>query len=97
VVFIAAVSGASDAPQPELAAALGRVLYTAHLGVVLWWLLDKTPRQSATNQLLNQLEQLLPFAAPMLALAPAELLIRSADGLCLSALFGDDDRTARST
>jgi AcrR family transcriptional regulator len=87
-VFLAAVSGASDAPEPDLAAALGRLLYTAHLGIVLWWLLDKSPRQSATRQLLDQLDLLLPLAASMLSLPPAQLLIHSADQLCMEALFG---------
>src|SRR5262249_51228714 len=39
-VFHEAVAGASDAPRAEVVAPLGRLLYLAHLGVILWWLLD---------------------------------------------------------
>ena len=35
----------------DLAAALGRLLYLVHLAVLLWWLLDKSPRQRATTGL----------------------------------------------
>ena len=40
-IFQDAVVGATDAPRPEVAAALGRLLYLVHLAVVLWWLLDE--------------------------------------------------------
>ena len=47
--FESAVSGATDSPGTPLAEALGRLLYLAHLAVLLWWLLDKSPRQRATR------------------------------------------------
>jgi AcrR family transcriptional regulator len=90
-VFEEAVVGASDAPKPEDAAALGRVLYVVHLAVILWWLLDKSPRQRATSQLLALLERLLPTAALALRLKPARALVRAADVLCRKGLFGDEE------
>src|SRR5688572_28407763 len=48
-VFVQAVVGATDAPRGPLSPALGRLLYLTHLGVVLWWLLDKSPGQRATT------------------------------------------------
>src|SRR5207244_1363240 len=36
-VFGEAVAGATDAPDPELGAALGRLLYLLQLAVILWW------------------------------------------------------------
>ena len=50
-VFEDAAAGATDAPKAPLAEALGRLLYLVHLAVLLWWLLDKTPRQRATAAL----------------------------------------------
>ena len=93
-VFIEAVRGATDAPAPEDAAALGRLLYVAHLAVILWWLFDKTPAQRATRELLALLGGALPMAAFALRLEPARLLVRKADALCREGLFGDDDPAA---
>jgi AcrR family transcriptional regulator len=43
-VFHEPVRGASDPPSAEAAASLGRILYFAQLAIILWWLLDKSPR-----------------------------------------------------
>lgn len=88
-VFVEAVTGATDAPDVDAAAALGRLLYVAHLASVLWWLLDRSPRQRATERALAMLERMLPLAANMLQLAPAQAMIRTADSLFREALFGN--------
>lgn len=89
-VFQAAVSGASDAPGPEDAAALGRILYVAHLTVILWWLLDKSPRQRATKELVAVFERSLPAAAFALRFERSRAWVRAADALCREGLFGED-------
>jgi AcrR family transcriptional regulator len=61
--FEDAVTRSADPPKPPLAAALGRLLYLVHLAVLLWWLLDKTPKQRATQALVALTGQLLPSAA----------------------------------
>src|SRR4029453_5576300 len=61
--FEDAFAGAGDAPKAPLAGALGRLLYLLHLAVLLWWLLDKTPKQRATEGLVTLPQQLLPSAA----------------------------------
>jgi AcrR family transcriptional regulator len=86
-VFVDAAAGASDAPAPALAAALGRGLYVAHLGVILWWLLDRSPGQRATTGLVALLRRLLPSAALALRLGPMRGLLRSADALLGEALL----------
>jgi AcrR family transcriptional regulator len=88
-VFEAAVVGSSDAPRLPVAEALGRILYLVHLAVLLWWLLDKTPKQRATAALLALIEQLLPSAAMTLRLAPIRRFVTAMDGLIREALFGD--------
>jgi AcrR family transcriptional regulator len=87
-VFEEAVSRAADAPQPALAAALGRLLYLVHLAVLLWWLLDKTPKQRATAALVGLTDQLLPSAALTLRLPPIRRFVIAMDELIREALFG---------
>jgi hypothetical protein len=88
-VFLDAVSGASDAPTGTLVEPLGRLLYLAHLGVILWWLLDKSPGQRATTALISLFGQVLPSAAMTLRLAPIRRFVQSADVLVREALFGE--------
>jgi AcrR family transcriptional regulator len=93
-IFHEAVRGASDAPDPDDAAALARLLYVLHLAVTLWWLFDKTPGQRATQELLALLEGALPMAAFAIRLEPARTFVRAADVLCREGLFGDDEEPA---
>lgn len=88
-VFHDAVTGASDAPKPELAGALGRLLYLVHLAVLLWWLLDKSPGQRATTGLVSLLQRAMPSAALALRLSPVRSIIRTGDALFREALFDD--------
>ena len=87
-VFEDAVSGATDAPKLPLAGALGRLLYLVQLAVLLWWLLDKTPRQRATDALVALVEQLLPSAALTLRLPPIRRFVLAMDDLVREALVG---------
>ena len=86
--FEAAVTGSSDAPPPVVAAAMGRLLYLAHLGVLLWWLLDKSPKQRATTALVVLAQQMLPSAALSLRLPSIRRFVVSSDELVREALFG---------
>jgi hypothetical protein len=70
-----------------LAEALGRLLYLVHLAVLLWWLLDKSPRRRATDALLALTAQLLPSAALALRVAPVRRFVISVDDLVRTALF----------
>ncbi len=88
-VFEQAVAGASDAPKPPLAGALGRLLYLVHLAVLLWWLLDKSAQQRATAALVSSTRQLLPSAALSLRLPPVRRFAIAVDGLVRDALFGE--------
>jgi AcrR family transcriptional regulator len=87
-VFEDAVAGASDAPAAPLASALGRLLYLLHLAVLLWWLLDKTPKQRATNALVALTAQLLPSAALTLRLPSIRRFVIAVDDLIREGLFG---------
>jgi AcrR family transcriptional regulator len=87
-VFEQAVAGSSDAPKPPLSEALGRLLYLVHLGVLLWWLLDKTSNQRATAALVSLTQQLLPSAALTLRVPSVRRFVIAVDGLAREALFG---------
>jgi len=87
--FEHAVGDAADPPKAPLAGALGRLLYLVHLAVLLWWLLDKTPRQRATDALVGLTRQLLPSAALALRLPPIRRFVVAMDGLIREGLFGD--------
>ena len=86
-VFVDAVSGATDPPASTLVEPLARLLYLAHLGVILWWLLDRSPGQRATKALLSVIAQVLPSAAMTLRLPPIRRFVQSADVLVREALF----------
>jgi AcrR family transcriptional regulator len=88
-VFEEAVTEATDAPKRPLAEALGRLLYLVHLAVLLWWLLDKSPRQRATAALVSLTRQLLPSAALTLRVPPVRRFVISVDELIREALFGN--------
>ena len=87
-VFVEAVRGASDAPSDGAAASLGRVLYFAHLAIILWWLLDKSPRQRATKELIALLSLALPFLGSALWQEPARTLVETVGRLCGEGLLG---------
>ena len=86
-VFERAVTESSDAPKQPLAAALGRLLYLVHLAVLLWWLLDKSTHQRATDLLVSLIQQLLPSAALALRVPPVRRFVTSVDALVRDALF----------
>jgi len=88
-IFHDAVGGASDAPVPKVATALGRLLYLLHLSVILWWLLDRSPKQRATQGLIALLQRLLPSAALALRFPPIPSFVISGDALLRDALLSD--------
>ena len=87
-VFVEAVVGATDHPRPELAAALGRMLYLVQLAVILWWLLDRSDGQRATAGWVRLLERAVPRVAPALRLRPLRNAVLAADGLVQDGLPG---------
>jgi AcrR family transcriptional regulator len=91
-VFRQAVTGATDAPPEKLADAMGRLLYMAHLVVLLLWLLDRSARQRATQGFLALWRQVLPYLAMTLKLRPVRGFVQTADDLFRESLF--DDTTA---
>jgi len=88
--FEAAVTGASDAPRANEARALGRLLYLGHLGVLLWWLLDRSTGQRATEGLLVVLERACGPIAFALKVPATRRLLVELDAAAGEALFGGE-------
>jgi len=86
-VFRAAVLEARDAPGGPLAGALARLLYLLHLAVILWWLLDRSPRQRATAALVALLARMLPSAELALKLPIVRGFVTRADALFAEGLL----------
>ena len=88
-VFEVAVNDADNRPPDLVAVALARVLYVLHLCVILWWLLDRSPGQRATQGLLALVEAGAPRLAPALRLGPVRRALVALDGLILDGIFGE--------
>lgn len=90
-VFVEAVTGARNPPGTrEDAAALGRLLYLAHLGVLLFWMLDRSSAGRATSALLEIARRTLPLLGVALRLGRVRSLVRDLDAQVQSGLFSDD-------
>lgn len=85
--FGLAVVGASDSPARPLADALGRLLYLLHMAVLLFWLLDKSPKQRATAGIIALVAGLLPVASFSLRLPATRRAVLAADSLASEGLF----------
>ena len=94
-VFQHAVTGATDAPKRPLAEALGRLAYLLHLGVILWWLLDRSAGQRATKALVGLLRGVMPSAVLALRLRPVRGFVRTADALFREGLLGEGSTQTR--
>jgi AcrR family transcriptional regulator len=88
-IFHDAVAGSTDMPAAEVATALGRLLYLLHLSVIMWWLLDRSAKQRATQGLIALLQRILPSAALALRFPPFPSFVISGDALLRDALLND--------
>jgi pyoverdine/dityrosine biosynthesis protein Dit1/AcrR family transcriptional regulator len=88
-IFAAAVEGATD--RPEAAATLTRLLYGAHLGLMLLWCQDRTPDTAAATAALDFARDTLAFAVPFLAVAEAGPALTRFDGIFRALLEPEED------
>jgi AcrR family transcriptional regulator len=90
-VFEEAVAGARNAPGSSAeAAALGRMLYLAHLACLLFWLLDRSPAQRATQAVLATVRRGLPLLALALRFGRVRSLVRQFDAEAQAGLFAEE-------
>ncbi|AHJ95554.1 L-tyrosine/L-tryptophan isonitrile synthase family protein [Hymenobacter swuensis] len=79
-LFELVVSGASDAPAPELRSALAQTLYAAHWGVLALRLLDRSADGKATDELLQLFGAGLELTTPSLSTLLGPLLLGQLSG-----------------
>jgi len=82
--FANVVTGASDAPNEPQAAQLATVLYGLHLGLLLFWLNDRSPKARTTRELLALTRDLLALVRPALRLPPVARALARIDRLTSS-------------
>ena len=88
-VFIAVVTGATDAPRASQAGNIATILYGVYLGLVLFWLQDRSPGTKTTFELLSFTRDMLALVRPLLVMPPvASALARL--GRILGPMLGDE-------
>ena len=85
--FVTMVGGAPDAPDVETAEALGSTLFFLHLGVILWWPLDRSESERATRRLLASIERSTLLLSLGARLPFSRRVIRGADDILRDAFF----------
>ncbi len=60
-IFLEAVRGATDAPRTARRGAFAEMAYLGHLGLLLFWVLDRSPGQKASAELIQEAAGLAPF------------------------------------
>jgi len=81
-MFLAMITGATDAPRERQARQLATVLYTLELALVLFWVHDRSPEHRATTDLLKLAHDGIALVRPVLRFPPvAKGLARLAQAL----------------
>ena len=83
-VFVAAVTGARDAPRP--AAALGRIADLVQLALILWLILDRSPVRRATWALVDLTASLAPLLRVAVRVPGVPAFLERLDVLAADAL-----------
>lgn len=89
-LFYRALAESTSPPPADIVAALARLTYTIHLAVLLFWLLDKSPKQKATEGVLDFYEKLLQPLKFAIKVGGAKKLIKKADALVQQGLVAND-------
>ena len=95
-VFSAVVLGASDRPEGT-ADALARVLYGAHLALVLLWTQDRTPDLASTQSAIEAFCNLLASVSTLLWLPQAGSALAGADKILSPLLEPEPDAEQAAT
>lgn len=83
-----AARDARDAPEADLVEVVGRLAYWMQMGAVLWWLLDRSARASATDRLVDWLGKAVALWSSMRWVPGVSGALRQLDELVSRALLG---------
>ena len=96
--FIHVMEDALDAPKKqEVQGAIGRLMYLLHMGIVVFWLLDRSPDQAATARLVSRLKDASPWMTFAMQLAKPQEVMLWLDGICQDALIPPTDPVYQET
>jgi AcrR family transcriptional regulator len=87
--FYLLVAGATDAPRERQSRDLATVLYAGHLGLLLFWLYDRSPGQRATDELLEFSRDTLKLGRRLLRLPPLAIAL-ARFARAIEPVFGGD-------
>jgi AcrR family transcriptional regulator len=73
--FLHVTEGASDAPRPRQCREVATIFYGIHLGLVLFWLQDRSPDQRSTDDLIRLIHDLVKRVRPALRLPPVSRML----------------------
>ncbi len=89
-LFYRALQESQSPPAKDIIEPLARLTYTVHLAVLLFWLLDKSENQKATDGVLDFYEKLLQPLKYAIKVGGAKKLIKKADALFQQGLVAND-------
>jgi AcrR family transcriptional regulator len=87
--FERAISGAQDRPNADLAKAMSHLFYVLHLGLITWWLMDRSENQKATEGIMALLESLGRPLTMLIRVPGAKSLLLRAELLVREGLYGE--------
>lgn len=85
--FLDLVRGSRDAPSAPISQHLSQILYIAHLGVLLFWLHDKSPQNQATQNLIAFARDVLEKGSSLFGLPWAAQILEKLTS-AVSPVFG---------
>jgi AcrR family transcriptional regulator len=95
-IYIAVVTGATDAPRESQVGNLATALYSMHLALLLFWLQDRSEGTRITLEFLDYLHDMVALVRPLLVLPPAsKSLVRLAQ--IIGPMLGDDSQLPQGT
>ncbi len=89
-LFMKAISESSHPPSKEMVEPMGRLTYNIHLAILLFWLLDKSSKQKASEELLKIYEKALRSLALGLKLGPIKSIVKRTDQAIQAGLIAPD-------
>lgn len=86
--FIFAIQKANKKPIKTMELPLARLLYTIHLGIILLWLMDKSPKQIATKHAISIMPTFLWWTSLGLKFKKGQKLIVQFNRIITEGLLG---------
>ena len=87
--FLKAIEDSSNKPKGNAVKELARIFYVIHLGILLFWLLDKSSKQFVTKQMMKIFSSLLAIVSLSLKFSKSRKLISRIHLLVTKGLYDE--------